>query len=103
MVNPSRPVPNNCDGSPIDVNVGFPPAVGTDASWPLIGLYQGWGGAKFSLDGPEAHHLTAVRRFGPGDRVTLFNGYGREYPAEVVSVGDQGMRILAQDSFIEVS
>jgi 16S rRNA (uracil1498-N3)-methyltransferase len=42
---------------------------------------------EFVLDGPEAHHLSAVRRFGPGDRVTLFNGDGSEYPAEVVSVG----------------
>jgi 16S rRNA (uracil1498-N3)-methyltransferase len=39
------------------------------------------------LDGPEAHHLVAVRRFAAGDRVTLFNGDGREYPAEVVAVG----------------
>jgi 16S rRNA (uracil1498-N3)-methyltransferase len=42
---------------------------------------------EVALDGPEAHHLAAVRRFGPGDRVTLFNGDGREYPAEVVAVG----------------
>ena len=39
-----------------------------------------------TLDGPEAHHLSAVRRFEPGDRVTLFNGDGREYPAEVIAV-----------------
>jgi 16S rRNA (uracil1498-N3)-methyltransferase len=39
------------------------------------------------LDGPEAHHLTAVRRFGPGDVVTLFNGDGREYSATVVEAG----------------
>ncbi len=42
---------------------------------------------EVALDGPEAHHLAVVRRFGPGDRVTLFNGDGREYPAEVVAVG----------------
>ena len=40
-----------------------------------------------TLDGPEAHHLATVRRFEPGDAVTLFNGDGREYPAEVVAVG----------------
>jgi len=39
---------------------------------------------EFVLDGPEAHHLVSVRRLGPGDRVTLFNGNGLEYPAEVV-------------------
>jgi 16S rRNA (uracil1498-N3)-methyltransferase len=36
-----------------------------------------------TIDGDEAKHLVAVRRFGPGDRVTLFNGDGREYPATV--------------------
>jgi 16S rRNA (uracil1498-N3)-methyltransferase len=45
------------------------------------------GPGEYVLSGPEAHHLAAVRRFGPGDRVTLFNGDGREYPAEVVTVG----------------
>ena len=39
-----------------------------------------------TLDGPEAHHLSNVRRFEPGDAVTLFNGDGREYAAEVVAV-----------------
>jgi 16S rRNA (uracil1498-N3)-methyltransferase len=41
----------------------------------------------YVLKGSEAHHLSAVRRFGPGDRVMLFNGDGCEYPAEVISVG----------------
>jgi 16S rRNA (uracil1498-N3)-methyltransferase len=40
---------------------------------------------EYVLSGSEAHHLAAVRRFGPGDRVVLFNGDGHEYPAEVVS------------------
>lgn len=40
---------------------------------------------EYVLAGPEAHHLAAVRRFGPGDRVVLFNGDGRDYPAEVVA------------------
>ena len=38
------------------------------------------------IQGPEAHHLAAVRRFRAGDRVILFNGDGCEYPAEVVAV-----------------
>lgn len=42
---------------------------------------------EYVLAGPEAHHLAAVRRFGPGDRVVLFNGDGHDYPAEVLSVG----------------
>jgi 16S rRNA (uracil1498-N3)-methyltransferase len=48
---------------------------------------QPLGPGEVTVDGPEAHHLVAVRRFGPGDRVTLFNGDGREYPAEVVAAG----------------
>lgn len=48
---------------------------------------QPLGPGELTLDGSEAHHLAAVRRFGPGDRVTLFNGDGREYPAEVVAAG----------------
>ena len=42
---------------------------------------------EYVLTGPEAHHLATVRRFAPGDRVTLFNGDGCDYPAEVVSLG----------------
>ena len=45
------------------------------------------GPGHVTLTGPEAHHLAAVRRFGPGDAVVLFNGDGREYPALVVEVG----------------
>src|SRR3974377_329519 len=42
---------------------------------------------EVTIDGPEAHHLTHVRRFEPGDRVTLFNGDGREYSALIVAIG----------------
>src|SRR6185436_8453432 len=39
------------DGAPIDVNVGFPPAPasGPDGSFPIIGIFHGWGGAKLDL------------------------------------------------------
>jgi 16S rRNA (uracil1498-N3)-methyltransferase len=40
---------------------------------------------EHTLEGPEAHHLSHVRRLGPGDPVTLFNGDGFEYWAEVLS------------------
>src|SRR5471032_2080834 len=39
------------------------------------------------IEGPEAHHLAGVCRLRPGDAVCLFNGDGREYPAEVREVG----------------
>jgi 16S rRNA (uracil1498-N3)-methyltransferase len=37
------------------------------------------------VEGPEGHHLAAVCRIRPGDRVCLFNGDGHEYPALVVA------------------
>ena len=50
---------------------------------------------EFTLAGPDAHHLAAVKRAAPGDRVTLFNGDGHEYPAEVLAVGNgKGESIL---------
>src|SRR5690349_4466380 len=42
------------DGIPLDVNVGFPPEAGSDAKWPVVGLYHGWGGSKLALDGTDA-------------------------------------------------
>jgi 16S rRNA (uracil1498-N3)-methyltransferase len=38
------------------------------------------------LEGPEAHHLAVVRRVRADDRVYLFNGDGRQYPALVTAV-----------------
>lgn len=37
------------------------------------------------LDGPEAHHLSHVMRAAPGERVTLFDGSGAEFVAEVIA------------------
>jgi len=45
------------------------------------------GPGRVELEGPEAHHLAAVCRLRPGDAVRLFNGDGREYPAEVLDTG----------------
>jgi hypothetical protein len=44
------------DGTPIDVNVAFPPAPaqGADGPYPVIGIYHGWGGSKLSLLGADA-------------------------------------------------
>lgn len=52
------------------------------------------------LEGPEAHHLVTVRRFRPGDVVCLFNGDGREYPAEVEEAGRRHvvLRVLGRES-----
>ena len=42
---------------------------------------------EYVLTGPEAHHLAAVRRFKPGDRISLFNGDGNDYPCDILNVG----------------
>lgn len=49
------------------------------------------GAGEFILTGPEAHHLSTVRRFSEGDEVVLFNGDGHEYPAHVLSVGKRNV------------
>jgi 16S rRNA (uracil1498-N3)-methyltransferase len=49
------------------------------------------GPGECRLEGAEAHHLSAVRRFAAGDRITLFNGDGNEYAAEIASVGKKSV------------
>lgn len=45
------------------------------------------GPGDVDLEGPEAHHITGVRRFTMGETMTLFNGDGREYAATITAVG----------------
>lgn len=51
------------------------------------------------LDGPEAHHLIHVMRAKPGTRVTLFDGSGAEFAAQVEKVGrsDVQLAILSRE------
>ena len=44
-------------------------------------------GPQVTLMGSEAHHLTHVMRAAPGDRITLFDGSGSEFTAEVDRLG----------------
>ena len=48
---------------------------------------------EFTLTGREAHHLASVRRFGPGDYVTLFNGDGNDYAAVVLGTGKKTVSV----------
>ncbi len=50
------------------------------------------------LEGPEAHHLANVRRLRRGDRVVLFNGDGREYPAEIQDVSKKQVSLEILES-----
>lgn len=49
------------------------------------------GPGEYVLTGAEAHHVCAVRRFAPGDTLTLFNGDGNDYPAEILSAGKKSV------------
>ncbi len=52
----------------------------------------------FVLTGPEAHHLHAVRRIGVGESIVLFNGDGREYPAEVIGAGKKSVQLIVGEA-----
>ncbi|MEO1495905.1 MAG: 16S rRNA (uracil(1498)-N(3))-methyltransferase [Planctomycetota bacterium] len=56
-------------------------------------------GDTATLAGPEAHHLLHVMRTAVGDRVTLFDGSGVEFAAEVVRLGrgDATLAVLASE------
>ena len=44
------------------------------------------------VTGKKAHHLTRVLRLGVGEPVVLFDGGGREFPAEILEVGRRLIR-----------
>ncbi|HEY1190511.1 MAG TPA: RsmE family RNA methyltransferase, partial [Gemmata sp.] len=60
------------------------------------------GAGEFALAGPEAHHLTSVRRFAEGDEVVLFNGDGYEYPATVLSAGKKSVALAVREPVLAV-
>jgi hypothetical protein len=52
------------DGMPIDVSVAFPPAAtapgGVDGSWPVVGIFHGWGGSKITPGSATAQRWLAL-------------------------------------------
>lgn len=52
------------------------------------------------LEGPEAHHLSAVCRLRPGDTVCLFNGDGADYPARVVNVAKKYVSLEVMERIV---
>jgi 16S rRNA (uracil1498-N3)-methyltransferase len=48
---------------------------------------------RVELPSDEAHHLLHVLRLGPGARVRVFDGRGREWEARVASVTDGAVRL----------
>jgi 16S rRNA (uracil1498-N3)-methyltransferase len=49
-------------------------------------------GAELDLPEGAARHAQ-VRRVQPGDRLALFDGHGRDWPAEVLAMGRQAVRV----------
>jgi len=49
-------------------------------------------GAELALPAQAAAHVARVLRLRAGDAVSLFNGDGRDYPAELVAVGPREVR-----------
>ena len=45
------------------------------------------------LAGSEAHHARSVLRLQPGDRVTVFDGHGREATAEISALDSDSVRL----------
>lgn len=48
---------------------------------------------ELSLPEDAAHHLVRVLRATTGDRITLFNGHGGEYEAELIEAGKREARV----------
>jgi 16S rRNA (uracil1498-N3)-methyltransferase len=46
------------------------------------------------LEPEPSRHLARVLRLGVGDRVTLFDGGGGEYPAEITAVDKKNVRVI---------
>jgi 16S rRNA (uracil1498-N3)-methyltransferase len=49
---------------------------------------------RVTLSGPEAHHLARVMRAEVGDRVTLFDGGGCEFAAEIESISKSHVELV---------
>jgi 16S rRNA (uracil1498-N3)-methyltransferase len=52
-----------------------------------------WQSDALALGGAEAHHCRNVLRLGPGDKVVLFDGRGREFTAEIISTEAAQIRL----------
>lgn len=60
---------------------------------PLAGL------SNIDLEGTQAGHIQRVLRLAAGDFVTLFDGSGAEYPAEILSVSRGSVRLQLRELY----
>ena len=54
------------------------------------------------LTGPTARHVASVLRLRSGDRIVLFDGSGREFPAQIVRVDRQEVRVVVGDEVVVI-
>ncbi|MEM6910498.1 MAG: 16S rRNA (uracil(1498)-N(3))-methyltransferase [Verrucomicrobiota bacterium] len=52
-----------------------------------------WNGQTLTLDAEESHHATSVLRLGPGEKVVVFDGEGREATTEITSAQKQEVQV----------
>jgi 16S rRNA (uracil1498-N3)-methyltransferase len=52
-----------------------------------------WHPDALALTGSEAHHSRDVLRMKRGEKLVLFNGYGREITAEIIDLGSDEIRL----------
>lgn len=55
-------------------------------------------GARVSLGGAAAEHVTRVLRLGAGDPVTLFNGDGMDYPSRIKSLRRGSVEVAVEST-----
>ena len=50
------------------------------------------------IDGKEAHHILHVKRAKPGSKITLFDGKGIEYLADVTEILDDKLKVFIEQT-----
>src|SRR3989304_9091690 len=50
------------------------------------------------IDGKEAHHILHVKRAKPGSKITLFDGKGIEYLANVTEISDDKLKVVIKQT-----
>jgi 16S rRNA (uracil1498-N3)-methyltransferase len=61
-------------------------------------------GGQIDLEGPASQHLTQVLRLRVGGGITLFNGDGTEYQAEIIQIGRSCCRLnVTQGEILEMA
>src|SRR3990167_2558793 len=55
-------------------------------------------GHEIWIDGKEAHHILHVKRAKPGSKITLFDGNGIEYLANITEILDDKLKVFIEQT-----